>query len=201
MSFGQLATVFHALAAQIETDRFILNVGFERRAVQLRQHSIGYNRTTRQSDIAAYVPGKDDPLSCATGGASVRVIVRLSSCGRLYFFLRSATASLRSRSLVGPFHSPPKHCYVVERQARSGGQCGENQISIAFLARQSCDWRRMRFLFFNGNMGNIRTMNNIVHTQENGTDMWNNSARVRHVNDHRPYSPTHSQDKWVFYNY
>ena len=198
MSCKRLATILHAFTAQIgsSTDRSTLHVGFdsfERGATLLQQHSIGYHRSKRQGAITTYIPGKDDP-SCASSGASAGVVVHFSYDG-LYFFLHSTTTSL---SLVGPFHSPSsKLCYVVKRQARADGQVRENQISIALSARQSCDWRRIRFLFFNGNMGNIRTMNNVLRTKENAVD---SSSRIQHVNNLREYSSTDSQDKWVFYN-
>lgn len=192
MSCERLATILHAFAAQI--GRFTLHVGFER--VLLRQHSIGYHRTERQSDITTYIPGKDVP-SAAASRASAGVVVHLFSYGGLYF-LHSATTSL---SLVGPSHCPSsKLCYVVKRQARADAPV---RISIALSARQFCDWRRMRCLFFDGNMGNIRTMNNVLHTQENVVDTRNSAsaARIQHANDLREYSSTDSQDKWVFYNY
>ena len=197
MSCERLATILHAFAAIIgtSTDRFTLHVGFERGAALLRQRSIGYHRTQRQSDITTHIPRKDVP-SHAASGASAGVVVHLFSYGGQHFFLRSATTSL---SLVGPFHSTSsKLCYVVKRQARADSQLRENQISIALSARQFCDWRRIRFLFLNGNM-DIRTMNNVLQTHENAVDTWNNFPRIQH--DLREYSSTDSQDKWAFYNY
>jgi len=105
-------------------------------------------------------------------------------------------------SPLGPFHPPSKLRYSVERRVQLAGQDKENQISISFLARENCDWRRIGFLFSGDIPGNIQTINNVLHTHEDAIDAWNNPSHFQHVNDARELRQcSGTQDKWVFYNY